>query len=146
METYRAHEARSQISGLACLIAVLLTVALISLSNLAEAADDKEGGAITFSVLRGPGSDRSDVSEVPPGDSVVLRGTRPPKPDASNTSSGVDGEGFAGTNNAIQQRPSNPYEQRQNNTFQPGPIYGSGWDTRYDYSGLTGVYYPRLPR
>lgn len=146
METYCAHEARSQISGLACLTAVLLAVAMISQSNLAAAADGKDGGAITFSVIRGAGSDRSDGSEVPAGGSVVLRGTRPPKADASETSSIMGGEGFAGANNAFQQGPTNPYQQRQNNTFHPGPLYGSGWDTQYDYSGLSGVYYPKLPQ
>ena len=135
MEPYRAPEASPRISGLACLTAVLLGIAMISQPNLVDAADGKGGDATALSVMRGPGSDRSDLSEVPAGGSVVLRGTRPP-----NASEPPLGEGVA-PNNAFQQGPSNPYQQRQNNTFQQGPLYGSGWDTRYDYRGLSGTYF-----
>ena len=135
METHRAQGASSRISGLACLTAVLLGIAIIPQPNLADAADGKGGDATALSVMRGAGSDRSDLSEVPAGGSVVLRGTRPSQP-----SPGEAGE--AATNNAVQQGPSNPYLQRQNNTFQQGPLYGSGWDTRYDYRGLNGTYFP----
>jgi hypothetical protein len=70
---------------------------------------------------------------------VVLRGTRPPRPNASQSS---PDDGYAGANNALQQGPSDPYQQRQNNTFQQVPLYGSGWDARYDFSGLSGTYFP----
>ena len=137
MEPYRAQRASPRISGLACLTAVLLGIAIIPQPNLADAADGKGGDATALSVMRGAGSDRSDLSEVPAGGSVVLRGTRPSQP-----SPGEAGEGNAATNSAFQQGPSNPYQQRQNNTFQQGPLYGSGWDTRYDYRGLNGTYFP----
>ena len=136
MEPYRAPEASPRISGLARLTAVLLGIAIISQPNLVDAADGKGGGATALSVMRGPGSDQSDLSEVPASGSVVLRGTRPSEP-----SPGEASEGYAGTNSAFQQGPSNPYLQRQNNTFQLGPLYGSGWDTRYDYRGLSGTYF-----
>jgi hypothetical protein len=55
---------------------------------------------------------------------------------------GEFGEGYAGANSALQQEPSDPYQQRQNNSFQQGPLYGSGWDARYDFSGLSGTYFP----
>jgi hypothetical protein len=130
VETYRAQGASSRISGFACITAVLLGIAIIPQPNLAEAADGKGGGATTLSVMRGPGSDRSDLSEAPAaGGSVVMRGTGPPRPNASQPSPGAGGEGYAGTNNAFQQVP--------NNTFQPWPLYGSGWDRRYDYGGLS---------
>jgi hypothetical protein len=70
------------------------------------------------------------------------RGTRPPRPNTSQFSPGDGGGGYAGSNNALQQGPSDPYQQRQNNTFQQVPLYGSGWDARYDFSGLSGTYFP----
>jgi len=136
VELLPAYGTRPRISNLACLTAVLLGIAMISQPNLVDAADGKGGDATALSVMRGPGSDRSDLSEVPAGGSVVLRGTR-----LSQPSPGETGEGYAGTNNAVQQGPSNPYQQRQNNTFQQGPLSGSGWDTRYDYRGLSGTYF-----
>jgi hypothetical protein len=117
----------------------LLAIAIIPQPNLANAADGKGGSATAFSVMRGPGSDRSDVSEVPDRASVVLRGTRLP-----NASEPSPGEGVA-PNNAFQQGSNNPYQQGQNNTFQQEPLYGSGWDQRYDYRGLSGTYF-QVPR
>jgi hypothetical protein len=131
VEPNRAQRASARISGLAFITAVLLGIAIIPQPNLADAADGKGGDATALSVMRGPGSD------LPAGGSVVLRGTRPSQP-----SPGEAGEGNAATNSAFQQGPSNPYQQRQNNTFQQGPLYGSGWDTRYDYRGLNGTYFP----
>jgi len=139
VEPYRAHRACSRISGLACLTAVLGGVALLSQPNLADAADGQRGGATALSVMRGQGPDRSDLSEVPAGGLVVLRGTRPPRPNASQFS---PDDGYAGANNALQQGPSDPFQQRQNNTFQQAPLYGWGWDGRYDFSGLSGTYFP----
>ena len=133
MEPYRAHRTRSQISGLACFTA-LLGIAMLSPLNVANAADGRGGGDTALSVMRGPGPDQSDLG------SVVLRGTRPPRPNASQPSLG-EGGGNARINNAFQQGPSNPYDQRQNNTFQQGPLSGSGWDTRFDYGGLCGTYF-----
>src|SRR4029077_7063470 len=77
VEPYRTQRASSRISGLACITAVLLGIAVIPQPNLADAADGKGGDATALSVMRGAGSDRSDLSEVPAGGSVVLRGTRP---------------------------------------------------------------------
>jgi hypothetical protein len=112
---------------------------LLSQLNLADAADGKRGGDTALSVMRGQGPDRSDLSEVPAGGSVVLRGTRPPRPNASQFS---PDDGYAGANNALQQGPGDPYQQRQNNTFLQAPLYGWGWDGRYDFSGLSGTYFP----
>jgi len=142
VEPYRAHRACSRISSLACLTAVLGGVALLSQLNLADAADGQRGGATALSVMRGQGPDRSDFSEVPVGSSVVLRGTRPAKSNVSPPSPGEIGEGYAAANSPLQQGPSNPYQQRQNNTFQQAPLYGWGWDGRYDFSGLSGTYFP----
>jgi hypothetical protein len=116
VETHRAQGASSRISGLACLTAVLLGIAMLSQPNLANAADNT-----ALSVMRGPGSDQSDLSQVPAGGSLVLRGTRPPSPNASEPSPDVGGGGYV----------------VPNNTFQPGPLYGPGWDRRFDYSGLS---------
>jgi hypothetical protein len=142
VEPYRAHRACSRISSLACLTAVLGGVVLLSQLNLADAADGKRGGDTALSVMRGQGPDRSDLSEVPAGGSVVLRGPRPAKPNTSPASPGGIGEGYAGANTALQQGPGDPYQQRQNNTFLQAPLYGWGWDGRYDLSGLSGVYFP----
>jgi len=142
MEPFRAHRACSRISGLTCFTVVLLGIAVLSQPNLADAADGKGRGATALSVTPGPGPDRSDLSEVPVGGPVVLRGTRPAKPNASPASAGEIGEGYAGANTALQQGPSDPFQQRQNNTFQQIPLYGSGWDGRYDFSGLSGTYFP----
>ena len=142
MEPYRAHGTRPSINGLACLTAVLLGIAVLSPLNPADAADGKGGGVTTFSVMPGRGPDRSDLSEVPVGGPVVLRGTRPAKPNTSPASPGEIGEGYAGANTALQQGSGDPYQQRQNNTFLQAPLYGWGWDGRYDFSGLSGVYFP----
>jgi len=72
----------------------------------------------------------------------MLHGTHPPRPNDSQLSPGDGGRGYAGSNNALQLSPSDPYQQRQNNTFQQVPLYGSGWDARYDFSGLSGTYFP----
>jgi hypothetical protein len=140
VEPFRAHGTRRSISGLVFLTVVLLSTAVLSQPNLADAADGKHGGATALSVMSGPGSDRSDFSEVPVGGPVVLRGTRPAKPNTSPASPGEIGEGYAGANTAPQQGSGDPYQQRQNNTFLQAPLYGWGWDGRYDFSGLNGVY------
>jgi hypothetical protein len=139
VKPYRVHGTRPSI-GLVCLTVVLLGVG--TQPNLADAADGKGRGATASSVTPAPGPDRSDLSEVPVGGPVVLRGTRPAKPNASPASPGEIGEGYAGANTALQQGPSDPYQQRQNNTFLQAPLYGWGWDGRYDLSGLSGVYFP----
>ena len=117
MEPYRAHGTRPSINGLACLTAVLLGIAVLSPLNPANAADGKGGGVTTFSVMPGRDPDRSDLSGAPAGGSVVLRGTRPPIPNASQFSPGDGGGGYAGSNNALQQGPSDPYQQRQTTLF-----------------------------
>jgi hypothetical protein len=144
VEPFRTYTARSRVRRLACLIAILLGIAILSQPNLAT-ANGKGRGDTALPLMRGPGSGRSELSEMPAGGSVVLRGTRPPRPNASQPFPGDGGEGYAVANNGIQQGPSNPYQQGQNNTFQQVPLYGSGWDSRYDFSGLSGTYFP-VPR
>lgn len=143
MEPYRASRVQSRISRLACRTAVLLGIAMLAHPNLVIAADGKAGGDAVSSVVRGPSFDRRELPEPEPstGSAVLLRGTRPSKPNASQLPPAEAGAGYAGANNAFQEGPSNPYWQRQNNTFQQSPLSGSGWDTRYDYGGLSGTYF-----
>ena len=75
-----------------------------------------------ISVVRGPTSDVREVSEVAPGDGVVLRGTR-----LVNPSQPAPGPGGPAANAG----------------FRPLPLFGSGWDTGYDFKGLNYALTPR---
>jgi hypothetical protein len=59
---------------------------------------------------------------------VVLRGTLPTRPDAGQP--------------PPDQSSCGEYAAPGDEGFQPGPLYGSGWDTQFDYSGLSGTYFP----
>ena len=111
MEAYRSQRARR----LAPLTAVLMSIAVMSQPNPTGAADSENGGTTALSGIRGPRLGRSDLSQMPGGDSVVLRGTRPSGSNASQPS-GDPGEGYAGRRDTSRQMPNNPYDQRSNNT------------------------------
>jgi hypothetical protein len=120
----RAHRARFQISGLA---AVLLGLAMLSGQNVADAAAGRGRGDTALAAVHGQSTDGREPAKRPASQTVVLRGTLPTRPDAGQPPPGESGEEYAA-----------PGDE----TFQPGPLYGSGWDTRFDYSGLSGTYFP----
>jgi hypothetical protein len=126
----RAHRARFPIRGLARLTILFLGLAMLSRPGLADAAAaGKGGGRTTLSAMHGPGLDRREVAQQSAsGPVVVLRGTLPTRP-----SDGPPPPGESGGDN---------YAAPGDETFQPGPLYGSGWDTQFDYSGLSGTYFP----
>jgi len=125
----RAHRAGSAIRRLACLAAVLLGLAVLSRPNLADAAARKDRGEVALSAARGPALDRGEpAKQSASGPVVVLRGTLPTRPSAGPPPAGESG--------------GDEYAAPGNDAFQPGPLYGSDWDTRFDYSGLSGTYFP----
>jgi hypothetical protein len=125
----RAHRARSPVSGLAYLAASLMGIAVLCQPSLASAAGRKAGGDTALSAVRGPSFVRRELPEpgLSAGGPVVLRGTRPTRPNAGQPRQGEAGEGYTAPGNEA---------------FQPGPLCGSGWDAEYDFSGLNGTYFP----
>jgi hypothetical protein len=108
---------------------VFLGLAMPSRPSLAEAAAGQGHGDTALSAVRGPNFDRREVAKRSvSGRVVVLRGTLPTSP-----SGGLPPPGESGGAN---------YAAPGDETFQPGPLYGSGWDTQFDYSGLSGTYFP----
>jgi hypothetical protein len=114
-----ANGTRFPLPGPGCLAASLLAIALLCHPNPAAAADGK-GASLTVSpVLRGDADDRGTEPEVASGGTLVLRGTRPVNPAP----------------------PPNPTDRTQATAVVTnGPTaavgYSTGWDQRYDYSGL----------
>ena len=108
---HRPNEARSRIKGWGCLTAVLLGIAGLCDPNFAVAADARGGGDHRVAVDRAdrtvtPGVRRGIVarrSEMPPGGTVVLRGSRPANPpgnaNVEQPTLGVSGEGYGSTAN-----------------------------------------------
>jgi hypothetical protein len=123
----RAHRARFQISGLA---AIFLGLAMLSGENVAAAAGKGQGDA-ALAAVHGQRADRREPAKRPASETVVLRGTLPARPDAGPPPPDQSGGGG--------------YAAPGDEGFQLGPLYGSGWDTQFDYSGLSGTYYP-VPR
>jgi hypothetical protein len=114
-----ANGTRFTFNGVGCLAAVLLGIAVLW-PNLAAAADVK-GGSLTVSpVLRGDADDRSTEPEVAPGGTLVLRGTRAANPSPAPPNPGDRTQGTGAVTNG----PAAPVG------------YSTGWDQRYDYSGL----------
>jgi len=125
----RPYGARFPIRRLAWLAAVLLGFALLSRPTLADAAGRKDRGEVALSAARGPALDRGEPAKRSAGGPVVvLRGTLPTRPSAGPPPAGESG--------------GDEYAAPGNDAFQPGPLYGSDWDTRFDYSGLSGTYFP----
>ena len=120
MKPSDANGTRLSLTGLGCLAAGLLSITMLCQPNLAAAADGK-GASLTVSpVLRGDADDRGTEPEVAPGGTLVLRGTRPVNPAPP---------------------PPNPTDRTQATAVVTnGPTaavgYSTGWDQRYDYSGL----------
>jgi len=125
----RPYGARFPIRRLAWLAAVLLGFALLSRPTLADAAAAKDRGEAALSAARGPNLDRGEpAKQSASGPVVVLRGTLPTRPSAGPPPAGESGD--------------DGYAAPGYDSFQPGPLYGPGWDTQFDYSGLSGTYFP----
>ena len=120
MTPSRASGTHSLITGLGFLTTGLMAIAMLAQTSLAVAADSK-GGITVLSVVRDDPADRPATTEIAPGGTVVMRGTRP----ASNT-----------TANPNPGQP-NPAGNTQAGGPATGSVYsGPGWDHRFDYSGL----------
>ena len=124
---YQAREARRPIRRLACFAVALLGFALLSGQNPADAADDKGQGDTALAAAPSQSSDGREPAKRPVSAVVVLRGTLPARPDAGQPPPVESADAYAA-----------PADEG----FQLGPLYGSGWDTRFDYSGLSGTYFP----
>ena len=98
---------------LALLTSLLLSMALLLQPTIADGAD---GDATTTLAMP-----RVDAGSQEPssGGPVFLRGTRPVSPVAAQA------------RNIGKQAPPPPYMG-----FVPTPLYGSGWNTEYNYNGL----------
>src|SRR5437868_13831473 len=92
---------------LAVLVAIL-SIAMLAHPTIANAAD----GDTTTVAMPPPVSD-TGFREPSGGGSVIIRGTRPVSP-------------------AAEQNRTPPYM-----CFQPAPLYESGWNTEYNYNGLS---------
>jgi hypothetical protein len=125
----RPYGARFPIRRLAWLAGVLLGFALLSRPTLADAAAAKDRGEAALSAARGPNLDRRErAKRSVSGPVAVLRGTLPIRPRVGPPPPGENGD--------------DEYAAPGNDAFQPGPLYGSDWDTRFDYGGLSGTYFP----
>ena len=98
---------------LAFLTSLLLSMALLLQPTIAEGADGD-----TTTTLAMPRANASS-QEPSSGDPVILRGTRPVSPVAAEAP------------NVGNQAPPPAYTG-----FVPTPLYGSGWNTEYNYNGL----------
>ena len=112
MEPSRAKEARYR---LAVLVAIL-SIAMLAHPTIANAAD----GDTTTVAMPPPVSD-TGFREPSSGGSVIIRGTRPVSPAAEQS-----------PDLASERNRTPPYMG-----FQPAPLYGSGWNTEYNYNGLS---------
>jgi len=118
----RANNARCRIAGLGYLATGLLA-AMLSQPILASAADRSASGDIALAVVRGPSLDQRESSEVSPGGTLVLRGTRPVSPSAGNPNAGQPYPAASGTD-----APANGPAGSLNTA--------PGWDRRFDTGGL----------
>jgi hypothetical protein len=124
----RPYGARFPIRRLAWLAAVLLGLAMLSRPTLADAAARKDRGEAALSAVHNPSFEGHERAKRPAsGPVVVLRGTLPERPRVGPPPPGENGD---------------EYSAPGNDAFQPGPLYGSDWDTRFDYGGLSGTYFP----
>ena len=98
---------------LAFLTSLLLSMALLLPPTIAEGADGD-----TTTTLAMPRANASS-QEPSSGGPVILRGTRPVSPVAAEAP------------NVGNQAPPPAYMG-----FVPTPLYGSGWNTEYNYNGL----------
>ena len=98
---------------LAFLTSLLLSMALLLPPTIAEGADGD-----TTTTLAMPRANASS-QEPSSGGPVILRGTRPVSPVAAEAP------------NVGNQAPPPAYTG-----FVPTPLYGSGWNTEYNYNGL----------
>jgi len=115
----RANAARCRIARLGYLTAGL--AAMLSQPILASAADRSASGDIALPVVRGPSLDQRESSEVSPGGTLVLRGTRPVSPSAGNPNAG----------------PPYPAASEAAANGPAGPLNATpGWDRRFDTGGL----------
>jgi len=113
VEPSRAEKARQR---LAVLSAFLLGVAMLAQPTITVAAD----GDTTTVAMPPPVSD-TGFREPSSGGSVIIRGTRPVSPAAEQS-----------PDLASERNRTPPYMG-----FQPAPLYGSGWNTEYNYNGLS---------
>ena len=113
MEPSRAEKARQR---LAVLGAFLLGVAMLAQPTITVAADGD-----TATVAMPPPASDTGVREPSSGGSVIIRGTRPVSPAAEQS-----------PDLASERNRTPPYMG-----FQPAPVYGSGWNTEYNYNGLS---------
>jgi len=102
------------------LIAGLLGLAVVSQPITTKAADQSDANN-TGVVMRG--SDPGGLREPSSGGPLVLQGTRPVTPAAAESPN---------------RPPSPPYMG-----FVPAPYFGSGWNTQYDFGGLSYTPYPQ---
>jgi len=109
VEPSRAEKARQR---LAVLGAFLLGVAMLAQPTITVAADGD-----TATVAMPPPASDTGVREPSSGGSVIIRGTRPVSPAAEQSP---------------ERNRTPPYMG-----FQPAPVYGSGWNTEYNYNGLS---------
>ena len=116
----------SRINGLARLAAVLLGIAVLAQQTRASAAEPKAAPDVALSAVRDSSLDQREPAEQ--GGPVVLRGSRPVPPGAGLPFSAGSGGDYAPPGNEA---------------FQPAPLYGSGWDTQYDFDGLRYVPTPQ---
>jgi hypothetical protein len=123
----RTREARRPIRRLACFAVALLGLALLSGQNPADAAASKGQGDTALAAAPSQSSAGREPTKRAAGEVVVLRGTLPARPDAAQPPPVESADAYAA-----------PADEG----FQLGPLYGSGWDTRFDYSGLSGTYFP----
>ena len=101
---------------LAFLTGLLLSMSMLLQPTVANAGD---GDTPTVVVPRPPTD--TGFREPSSGGSVIVRGTRPVSP-------------------AAKQSPDLASERNRTPTymgFQPAPLYGSGWNTEYNYNGLS---------
>lgn len=122
MEPSRSGNAQSR---LACLTAVLFGFTLLWQPIIAVAADATVGGESALPVIHEP--------EPPSPGSSVIRGTRPAASQTVDQNSGGGNVPPATTG-----FPIGPYT----GGFGPA-LTGSGWDSTYDYGGLTTPTTPR---
>jgi hypothetical protein len=123
----RAREARRPVRRLACFAVALLGLALLSGQNPADAAAGKGAGDTALAAAPSQTSNGRESAKRSASEVVVLRGTLPAPPDAGQPPPVGSADAYAA-----------PGDEG----FQLGPLYGSGWDTRFDYSGLSGTYFP----
>ena len=110
MRPPRLKKPSSRIKGWGCLTAILLGIAGLCDPNFA-AADVRGGGAHPFDMKRadrtvspaGRHGTLARRSKMPPGGTVVLRGSRPANPPSNpnveQPTAGVSGEGYGSTAN-----------------------------------------------